>query len=67
MTRWVWRLAWQQSQSFEAWSVSLPVHSQGRIDDWMRGPVEELVVRLIAQDALQEQLSLLLVELAREH
>ena len=36
------------------------------MDDWMRGPVEELVARLIVQDALREQLSLL-VELAREH
>jgi hypothetical protein len=66
MTRWARRLAWQQSQSFEAWSVSL--HSQGRMDDWMRGPVEELalVARLTAQDALRERLSLV-VELAREH
>jgi hypothetical protein len=32
------------------------------MDGWMRGPVEELV----AQDALREQLSLL-VELAGEH
>lgn len=36
------------------------------MDDWMRGPVEELVARLIVQDALREQPSLL-VELAREH
>jgi len=38
------------------------------MDDWMRVPVEELVARLIVQDALQEQLSLLLLllELARE-
>jgi len=67
MTPWVRRLAWQQSQSFEAWSVSLPVRSQGRIDDWMRGPVQELVARLIVQDALREQLSLLVLVLAREH
>jgi hypothetical protein len=32
----------------------------------MRGPVEELVARLIVQDALREQLSLPLL-LAREH
>ena len=32
----------------------------------MRGPVEELVVHLIVQDALQEQLSLL-PELTLEH
>jgi hypothetical protein len=64
MTPWVRRLAWQRSQSFEAWSVSL--HSQGRMYDWMRGPVEELVARLIVQDALRGQLSLVLV-LAREH
>jgi hypothetical protein len=32
------------------------------MDDWMRGPVEELVARLIVQDALRE-----LLELAREH
>ena len=38
------------------------------MDDWMRGPVEELalVARLTAQDALRERLSLV-VELAREH
>lgn len=33
----------------------------------MRGPVEELVARLIVQDALREQLSLLVPELTREH
>jgi hypothetical protein len=33
----------------------------------MRGPVEELVVHLIVQDALREQLSLVLVELTLEH
>jgi hypothetical protein len=38
------------------------------MDDWMRGPVEELVARLTVQDALREQLSLLmLLELTREH
>lgn len=33
----------------------------------MRGPVEELVARLIVQDALREQLSLPVLELTREH
>ena len=33
----------------------------------MRGPVEELVARLIVHDALREQFSLLLLEPAREH
>ena len=68
MTRWVRRLAWQQSQFFEALSVSLRL--QGKIYDWMRGPVEKLVARLTAQDALREQLSLLLLlllEQALEH
>ncbi len=29
------------------------------MDEWMRGSVEVLVVRLIVQDALREQISLL--------
>ena len=35
------------------------------MNDWMRGPVD-LVARLIVQDALREQL-LLLLEPGREH
>lgn len=63
--RWARRPAWQQSQSFEAWSAS---PQQGRMDGWMRGPVEGLVAHLIAQDALRERLSLLLLLLlAGEH
>jgi hypothetical protein len=51
MTLWVRRLAWEQSQSFAAWLVSL--HLQ-RIDDWIGEPAEKLDVRPV-HDVLREQ------------